>query len=118
MSCSIRCSNGDTKMIGADLTRHQDLTDEANDLIPLFLGLLNLLDQFAARVVEEGGAVAEKPEPTHGDTSIADALTAAALGLLSLRRTARRWADHAAGDHQPVQPRVVLASAPLTPMLR
>jgi hypothetical protein len=114
MSCSIRCSNGGATMISADVTRHQDLTDEANDLIPLFLGLLNLLDQFAACVVKGGGKVS-----IHGDTSVADdAVTAAALGLLSLRRTAWRWADHAAGDHQPAQPRVVLAPAPLTPMLR
>jgi hypothetical protein len=101
-------------MIGADLTRHQDLTDEANDLIPLFLGLLNLLDQFAACVTEEGGAV-----PADGHTRVADdALTAAALGLLSLRRAAWRWADHAAGDHQSAQPRIALAHALLTPMLR
>jgi hypothetical protein len=101
-------------MISADLTRPQDLTDEANDLIPLFLGLLNLLDQFAADVVETGGTA-----PRGGDTSVPDdALTAAALGLLSVRRTAWRWAEHAAADHQPAQPRMVLAPAPLTPMLR
>jgi hypothetical protein len=100
-------------MISADLTQHQNLTDEANDLIPLFLGLLNLLDQFAACVMEGGVTV-----PTHGDTSVADDAVTAALGLLSLRRTAWRWADHAAGDHRPAQPLVVLAPAPLTPMLR
>jgi len=101
-------------MISADLMRHQDRTEEANDLIPLFLGLLNLLDQFAACVVEGDGTVS-----THGGTSVADdAVTAAALGLLSLRRTAWRWADHAAGDRQPTQPRVVQAPTPRTLMLR
>jgi hypothetical protein len=100
-------------MIGTDLTRHQDLTDEANDMIPLFLGLLNLLDRFAA-CVAEGGAGS-----TNADTSVAnDALTAAALGLLSLRRTVRRWADHAAGDHQLAQTRTARAPARLAPMLR
>lgn len=113
MSCSIRYSKGDATLINADLSRHRDLTDEANDIVPLFLGLLSLIDQFAACVAERATV------STHGDTSVADdPLTAAALGLLSLRRTAWRWADHAAGDHQSAQPRTVLAPAPLTPMLR
>jgi hypothetical protein len=100
-------------MISADLTRHQDLTDEANDLIPLFLGLLSLLDQFAA-IIAEGGTAS-----IHRDASVADdALTAAALGLLSLQRTVRRWADHAAGDHQPAQARMAPTPAPLMLMLR
>jgi hypothetical protein len=113
MSCLIRCSNGDAMLIGADLARHQDLTDEGNDIVPLLLGLLSLLDQFAT-CVTEGGTVS-----AHEDASVADdPLTVAALGVLSLRRSVRRWADHAAGDHQPTQPPAVLAPAPLTPMLR
>jgi hypothetical protein len=101
-------------MISVDLTRHQDLTDEANDLIPLFLGLLNLLDRFAACVVAEGSTL-----PTRGDPRFADdALTAAALGLLSLRRTAWRWADHATADRPPTQPRMAQAAASLMPILR
>lgn len=113
MSCSIRSSNGGATLLGVDLARHRDLTDEANDMVPLFLGLLSLLDQFAA-CVAEGGAVSAR-----GDTSGADdPLTAAALGLLSLRRTVRRWADHAAGDHRPAQTGISPVPASLTPMLR
>jgi hypothetical protein len=100
-------------MISADLTRHQDLTDEANDMIPLFLGILNLLDQFAACIAEGGTASLLR------DANVADdALTAAALGLLSLQRTVRRWADHAAGDHPSAQTRMAPTPASLTPMLR
>ena len=100
-------------MIGGDFAPHQDLTDEANDIIPLFLGLLSLLDQFAT-CVAEGGTVSAVT-----DTSVADdPLAVAALGLLSLRRTVRRWADHAAGDHRQAQTRTAPELAFLNPMLR
>jgi len=75
-----------------DRASYQDGTAEANDLVPLFLGALKLLDDFAtaasARIAVDDGA---------GDRD--DAMLAAALGLLSLRRTLQRWAGHAADDH-------------------
>lgn len=80
-------------MAGSDITRQYDLSDQSNDLVPLMLGALSWADRFIA-AAEAGtngkfDAQGAAPEP----------MLAAALGLISLRRTLRRWALHAAGDH-------------------
>jgi hypothetical protein len=76
-----------------DRAPHQDRTEEANDLVPLFLGALKLLDDFAEAA--SASAAVDDGRGKHGD----DAMLAAALGLLSLRRTLKRWAWQAAHDH-------------------
>ena len=100
-------------MTTADLTRHQDLTDQSNDLIPLFLGFLKVLDEFAASV-EPAATSARKEQSNSAD----DALTYAALGVLSLRRTVWRWAGHAASEQTPLLQFVDRSSHPIGPLLR
>jgi hypothetical protein len=97
-----------------DLARYQDLTDEANDLIPLFLGALKLLDDFA--VAASSKADTMRLSAVDGDRSN-DPLVLAMLGLLSLRRTVRRWAGEAAGEHAAEALRR-LEPPPPSPMLR
>jgi hypothetical protein len=65
---------------------------EDNDLVPLLLGAMRLLDEF--------GAAAADAAPALSTTSRAesDALLAAALGLLSLKRTMGRWVGIASRD--------------------
>lgn len=78
---------------------HPDCADETNDLVPLLLGAMKLLDDFAAAA--EQGLRTHRADPEPED----DPLLAAALGLLSLRRTIRRWALLAGHDHtSPPQP--------------
>jgi hypothetical protein len=97
----------------ADLTHYRDLTDQSNDLIPLFLGLLKVLDEFAASV-EQAAASARKEQSIGAD----DALSYAALGVLSLRRTLWRWAGHAASEQTPLPQFVDRSSHPIGPLLR
>ena len=80
-------------MAGSDIARHHDLSDQGNDLVPLMLGALSWADRFIA--------AAELGTNRHFDAQdvAADPILAAALGLISLRRTLLRWALHAAGDH-------------------
>jgi hypothetical protein len=78
-----------------DLARYQDFTNEANDLIPLFLGALKLLDDVALAASSNADVV--RSEPADGDRS-SDLLASAMLGLLSLRQTVWRWAGEAAGE--------------------
>jgi hypothetical protein len=100
-------------MAAGDLSRYQNLTDDSNDVVPLFLGALKLLDDVAASMSEAGDPAATgESHPTD------DAVMEVALGLLSLRRTIRRWAEHAAGDHAPASHRTGATSAPATSMLR
>jgi|ERR1041385_1617936 hypothetical protein len=101
-------------MTGDYLSRRRDLADETNDLVPLLLGLVDLLNRFAASVEE-----VSMTSPANGKADISDdALLAAALGILSLRRTVRRWADHAASDAGPPQPRTTETVAPPLMILR
>lgn len=67
---------------------------DSEDLTLLGLGALSWLDRFAQAL--EPRAVAEVDAP--------EALIAAALGLLSLRRTLRRWGDQAADAPEPSTP--------------
>jgi hypothetical protein len=67
-----------------DREPRQDRTREDNDVMTAGFGALAWLDRFAATV--------EQPGPVLVD----DAWTTAALGLLSLRRSLRRWAVQAA----------------------
>jgi hypothetical protein len=97
-----------------DLARYQDRTDEANDLIPLFLGAVKLLDDVA--VAASSKADATHPGPPDGDRSN-DLLASSILGLLSLRRTVCRWAAEAAGEHAAEAPGRPEPPPP-TPMLR
>jgi hypothetical protein len=95
-----------------DLARYQDLTDEGNDLIPLFLGALKLLDDVAVAVSSKADAA--HPGQADGDR---DLVASAILGLLSLRRTVCRWAAEAAGEHAAEAPGRA-EPAPPSPMLR
>jgi hypothetical protein len=71
--------------------------EEANVLIPLLLGASSILDDFAAaaRDASPGAAASSDAE--------GDALLAAALGLISRRRTLGRWARVASQDHDDAQ---------------
>jgi hypothetical protein len=71
---------------------HSVRGDQANELIPLLLGAMSLLDDFAAAACDAS------PGPSAANRPKDDALLAAALGLLSLRRTADRWARLASRD--------------------
>jgi hypothetical protein len=95
-------------MIEGDLSRLHEPIDGGNDLIALTLGMLALLDDFAEAVTESHEGMTE----SSGD----DALLLAGLGLLSVRRTVRRWASHAASDHVPAMDRA--APTPLRQILR
>jgi hypothetical protein len=83
-------------MAGSDITRQYDLSDQSNDLVPLMLGALSWADRF----------IAAAEASTNGNFDVQDVapdpMLAAALGLISLRRTLLRWALHAAGDHASV----------------
>lgn len=83
-------------MAEVDTARYQDLTDGAHDLTPLCLGALTLLDNFA---VAAAASRTDGASPDAAGDDSTDGLLLAALGLLSLRRTAWRWASHAAGDN-------------------
>ena len=67
-----------------DREPRQDRTLEDNDVMTAGLGALAWLDRLAA--------AAERPGPALVD----DELVTAALGLMSLRRSLRRWAQQAA----------------------
>jgi len=82
-----------------DYARQQDRTDQDNDLVFFFLGAVNLLDDLATAVTEK----ARFPEDGALDGDI-DSILAAMLGLLSLRRTLKRWACHAADDQTSSSP--------------
>lgn len=66
---------------------------DANDLIPLMLGAIRMLDAFveAAEARADGEASPISPD---------DPFVSAAMGLVSLRRSLRRWRLHAIHDHQ------------------
>lgn len=70
--------------------------DEANDLVPLLLGAMSLLDEFAAAAAAAAADAAPAPSTTSRAES--DALLAAALGLLSLKQTTGRWVALASRD--------------------
>ena len=80
--------------MGHDREPRQDRTREDNDVMTAGLGALAWLDRFAA--------AAER----RGPVSVDDELLMTALGLLSLRRSLRRWA---------LQAREAEASSPAAP---
>jgi hypothetical protein len=78
-------------MSAPELGRRADATAARNDLVPLALGLLQLLDRVAAATAAAG--------PVREVSSARDEqVLAALLGVLSVRRTVRRWLDAAALD--------------------
>jgi hypothetical protein len=85
-----------------------DRADQSNDLVPLLLGAISFLDDFAAAA--EQGSRARRTQEERED----GAVLAAALGLLSLRRTLRRWALVAAHDYES-PPTQLPADQPATP---
>ena len=87
----------------ADLPRQHDATCDGVDLVPLSLGLLKLLDEFAD-CVERTPALAVDDTP---GGAADETLIAAGLGLLSLRQTLRRWFSHAVTDRSETPDRVV-----------
>ena len=68
-------------------------TSEPDELALLMLGALRLADAF----VVAAEARASDPAPTN------DAWLAAALGVVSMRRSLRRWRDAAAHEHAPAR---------------
>lgn len=95
-----------------DLARQQNRTSEANDLIPLVLGAMKVLNDFAGAVEARASA------PIGEDRAANEALLLAALGLLSLRRTLWRWCVHATAEKPPTPKRSGAAPAPQTRTLR
>ena len=65
----------------------QPLLDDTGYLVPLLLGALKLLDDFVMAIDERAKSPAADADPAD------EPLLAAGLGLISLHRTARRWAD-------------------------
>jgi len=72
-------------MITTELDRPLDRSDATNDLVPGMLGLLALLDALAADLSR-----CAEPREAAPETR-ADVLVDALLGLMSVRRTLRRW---------------------------
>ena len=72
-----------------DREPRQDHTREDNDVVTAGLGALAWLDRLAGAVERPGAA------------SVDDELVTAALGLMSLRRSLRRWAQQAAQTPPP-----------------
>jgi hypothetical protein len=91
-----------------DRTPQLDRTDEANEVVPLILGALKLLDDFA------GAAGAGSKDAAQDD----EAVLAAALGLISVRRTLRRWIEQAACEHPLANEATHPASAVAADLLR
>lgn len=65
-----------------------DGAPDENDLVALMLGTMRLLDEFAAAI----------RAPELDAAPVDDQLVAAALGLLSVRRTLERWHLDAVAD--------------------
>jgi hypothetical protein len=70
-----------------------DAVGEANDIISLMLGATRQLETF----FEAAEARARSASPA---LSADDPLVAAALGLMSFRRSLKRWRLHAINDRQ------------------
>ena len=75
-----------------DREPRQDRTREDNDVMTAGLGALAWLDRFAAAAQPRGPV-----------KLVDDDLLSAALGLMSLRRSLRRWAQQA-GEPAPAPP--------------
>jgi hypothetical protein len=78
----------------AETLSESDAIGEANDVIWLMLGATRQLDTFIEAA--EARARADAPPAPSGD----DPLVAAALGLISFRRSLKRWRLHAINDRQ------------------
>jgi hypothetical protein len=65
-----------------------DGAPDESDLVALMLGTMRLLDEFAAAI----------RAPDTDAAAVDDQLVAAALGLLSVRRTLERWQLDAVAD--------------------
>jgi hypothetical protein len=79
-------------MSAPEAGRRGDATAAGNDLVPLALGLMRLLDRVAAAAAATAAA-APVSEPSSARN---EQVLAALLGVLSVRRTVRRWLDAAA----------------------
>jgi hypothetical protein len=92
--------------MGTELHAEGDAVGEANDIILLMLGATRQLETFFEAT--EARARSDAPPAPGGD----DPLVAAALGLISLRRSLKRWRLHAINDCQrKQQPPVDLSAA-------
>lgn len=78
-------------MIAPELGRQRDATATGNELVPLVLGLMRLLDRVAAAAAPTTPAGPARQPGSDRD----DQVLAALLGVLSIRRTTRRWLDAA-----------------------
>ena len=97
-------------MSAPEFGRQVDATAAGNDLVPMALGFMRLLDRVGA------AALTATPGPVSEASSARDEqVLAALLGVLSMRRTVRRWLDAAAldperSDHGAPAPRPVRGS--------
>ena len=87
-------------MIAPELGRQRDATATGNELVPLVLGLMRLLDRVAAAVASTPPAGPARPRACERD----DQVLAALLGILSIHRTLRRWLDVAGLEPEPSDP--------------
>ena len=83
-----------------ELGRQRDASATGNELVPLVLGLMRLLDRAAAAVAATPPAGPARPLASDRD----DQALAALLGILSIRRTLRRWLDVAGLEPEPSDP--------------
>ena len=82
-----------------------DAVEEANDIISLMLGATRQLDTFFEATQARARSNASSA------ISADDPLVTAALGLISFRRSLKRWRLHAINDRQRKQPPPVESSA-------
>jgi hypothetical protein len=98
--------------MASELGRQRDATAAGNELVPLALGLLQFLDRVAAAVSASPLGPAAPPSPRD------EQVLAALLGLLSLRRTLRRWLVATALESEPLDRRPAAPRAPEGSWLR
>ncbi len=84
-------------MSAPELGRQRDATATGNELAPLVLGLMRLLDRVAAASASTTAVGPARPSTSDHD----DQVLAALLGALSLRRTLQRWLDAAGLEPEP-----------------
>jgi len=68
-----------------------DCSADQNDMVPVLLGFLKIVDDISLRI-DTGGAVASPAKSPHGAATSGDEeIVLAVLGLLSVHRTIHRW---------------------------
>ena len=77
-------------MTGLGFDSQIDCSADQNDMVPVLLGFLKIVDDISLRI--DTGAVASPAKSPHGTATSGDEeIVLAVLGLLRLRRTVHRW---------------------------